>query len=157
MAREKKAPPKAPVDPEAKHAEMQAKLNAALHKACKNDERKSAENAVKKGAAVQAPLDEAGNTPMHVAAMYGALSVMALLFTSGAKLAVQNKRKRTPKETAEKVGEEEAVKLLDAFAQGKTVDVEALGSKSDEEEEAMGEREEAKHTTAEPVALGSDA
>ena len=77
MAREKKAPPKAPVDPEAKHAEMQAKLNAALHKACKNDERKSAENAVKKGADVQAPLDEAGNTPMHVAAMYGKVEELA--------------------------------------------------------------------------------
>lgn len=137
----KKTQPKAAADPEAKAAEALAKANSTLLKACKNDERKSAENAVKKGADVVGALDEAGNTAMHVAAMYGALGVMAFLFTSGAKLDVQNKKKRTPIQTAEKVGEENAVKLLEAFSQGKTLDLEALGSGSDDEEEdEVGER-----------------
>mmetsp|Transcript_7473 Transcript_7473/g.16478 ORF Transcript_7473/g.16478 Transcript_7473/m.16478 type:complete len:169 (-) Transcript_7473:316-822(-) len=112
-------------DDGAKAAEAAARAQSALLRACKNDELRHAETAIRKGAHAGAQ-DEHGNAPLHVAAMYGALRVMLFLHSQGAELNVENKGKRTPLETARKVGEEGAIQLLEALAGGRFEEAQSM-------------------------------
>ena len=127
----KKAPKKTD---EEKAAEAKAKADIALVRACKNDELKSAETAVGKGADVNQSDD---NSPMHVAAMYGSLKVIVYLHACGAALDVQNGKKRTPLETAKHVGEDDAATVLEALAAGKSVDLSKLGDDTSDDDSEL--------------------
>jgi ankyrin repeat protein len=115
---------------ESKLALAKEKAQAALLKAAKNDEPKAATSAILKGAQPDLA-DEHLNTPMHVAAMYGALRVIVLLHEHDSQLIhAANKGKRTPLETARRVGEEDAILLLESLRDGSGVPKELLDSKA---------------------------
>jgi len=132
--------------PEKKHteekaAEAAAKAQKYLVKACQEDNVKSIESSLKKGACVSLG-DQHGNTPLHVAAMYGSCNAIAFLHAHGADLNVRNrvgqdlvppKPGRTPLESAMKVGEPRAIALLTALAEGRSFDLEADVADSEDE------------------------
>jgi len=128
-------------DPAEKAAEAAAKAQKYMVKACQEDNVKSIESSLKKGASLTQP-DEHGNTPLHVAAMYGACHAIAYLHAQGADLSVRNraghdhtppKPGRTPLESATKVGEPRAISLLTALAEGRTLDLEEEPPDSEDE------------------------
>ena len=123
-----------------KAAEAKEKANGALQKACKLGDTKmslkSAESAVAKGAEVNLQFGEKDNTPMHLAALFGSLQIMVYLHGLGADLTIKNKLKRTPLESAQHVGEEQAVTVLEMLAAGRSIDLSKLAvDDSDEEDE----------------------
>ena len=125
-------------------AAAEKKAIDALWKAAKNDAGKAAEAAIEKlpscvgyadeqvsleqgNAAIAGVLTvpdctlcccQYGHTALHRAAAFGALSVMRVLYKHGASLEVKNRARETPLDTAKSLGNNDATKLLEAFAQG---------------------------------------
>ena len=83
----KKPPPKK--SDEEKEAEKKLKACVSMLKACKDDELKKVEEAVGKGADINYQ-NENGHTAAHMAAAYGALSVLRYLHKQGADLEIIN-------------------------------------------------------------------
>jgi len=133
MGQKKAAPKKTD---EEKAAEKLQKANESLFKACKDDELKKVEDAVAKGADIHWQNDK-GHTAVHVAAAFGALSVIRYLHKQGAALEVLNERKMTPLMAARHIGEEDAAALLEALIAGKSGDgIGQAEDASDDEDEA---------------------
>ena len=107
-------------------------VDAFLRRAVKENEVSNIERALGQDASL-ASTDDALNTPMHVAAMFGALQALVYLHKQGAALDAQNKFGRTPLETATHIGEERAAALLTELAAGRSVDVEALEEEEEDE------------------------
>ena len=78
-----------------KAAKALEKLNVSMGKATKNDEVAKVEEALNKGAYMNF-VNEKGHSLVHVAAAYGALNVLRLLFRSGAAFETINAMKMTP-------------------------------------------------------------
>jgi len=102
-----------------------------MWRACKNDKGKDAEKALKSGCPVDFQDEDWGHSALHRAAAFNALSVIRVLRAAGAPLDLKNVAKETPLETAKKLDNELAAKLLEAFADGKTGD----GIGQDEEDD----------------------
>ena len=101
----------------------------------KNNELKSAESTLAKGADVNFPDDvENEHTPLHVAAMLGSLQIIVLLHSQGAAIGAKNSMDRTPLETAQKVGEDAAATVLEDMAAERPVDLSKLGDDDDDDE-----------------------
>ena len=74
---------------------------------------------------------------MHIAACFGAVHVICLLHENGAALEPQNKKKRTPLQIAERVGEADSVRVLTSLLNGeKPVLNEGDGDDDDDDEDA---------------------
>ena len=162
----KKPPPK--LSAEEKAAAAQAKLNEALHKACKNDERAKAEEALTKGADVAYVNDVRGPPPpcallissdrsppaarttvspaqkghnaAHIAAAFGALQVLRLLYSKDVEIFhQQNAKKMTALEVAVHIGEEDARLLIEALLEGRDDGTIGLGEDLElDEDDAEG-------------------
>ena len=129
--------PPAKKSEEEKLAEKRAKQNTALLKAAKNDEVVKAEKAIAEGAEINFQ-NEHGQSASHMAAAYGALDVLRLLYKSGADFTLINAKKMTPLDAAKHIGEEDAQALIEALLAGKSGDEIGLGKDldlSDEEED----------------------
>jgi len=131
--------------------------DAFLRRACKENEVKNIEAALGQDADVNGQ-DDAQNTPMHVAAMYGALQAIVYLHEHGAALDVVNKFGRVPLETATHVGEESAAKVIEELAAGRPVDVEAFEEEEIELPEGVevDSADEAAAPAAKPVASADE-
>jgi len=149
---------------EEKAAEKIAKLNASLVKACKNDECAKVEEYVSKGASVNFVNEKGEQSVAHIAAAFGALDVLRFLYKNGADFTAINAKKQTPLDAAKFIGEENAVKLIEALLAGESG--EGIGADEAEElgdemgavdigDEAPGSRAESERgaaTAKEPAA-----
>ena len=103
-----------------KAAELAAKAQKYLVKAIQDDSVKAIESALKKGADLLSA-DEYGNTPLHVAAMYGSCHAIGYLHAHGADLSARNFAGCNlvpPKEVSELGGElvDQSSQLMPALA-----------------------------------------
>jgi len=117
----KKAPPKK-TDAE-KEAEKIAKASASLLKAAKNDEKNKCEEAITKGADKDFA-NENGQTAAHIAAAFGALSVIRYMHSLGADFTLKTNppKKLTPLAVAQAIGEDDAAELISALLEGRPAD-----------------------------------
>ena len=113
-------PPPVPPPPEGRSAEALAKVNASLLKAAKEDEVKRVDEMLSKGADIN-HANEHGQTASHFAAAFGALTVLRLLHARGADFTKQNGNGMTPLEAAKHIGENDAVKHIEALVNGKPI------------------------------------
>jgi len=127
----------------AEEALLKAKEKAweKLAKACKDDEIKKCEEAVAKGADVD-HFNDKGNTAAHIAAGFGSLRILCYLHKRGANLAAKNLKKQKPIDLAKDIGEDGAVKLIEALIAGKS-DVEIEAILRDDDDDSGDETEEA--------------
>ena len=120
-------------DAEAEEAKKREKATTDLLRNCKNDEGKKAESAIAKGADILYE-NEKGNSLMHIAAGFGALSVIRVLHKAGVSLDKENQEKLTPLQMAQQINEENAAALIEALLAGKSGD--DIGAGEGEGEEA---------------------
>ena len=78
-----------------------------------------------------------GHNCAHIAAAFGALDCLRMLYAKGPELFGQeNAAKKTPLEVAQHIGEEDAVLLIEALLAGKDDSTIGLGKDLDLEDEA---------------------
>ena len=139
--------PKPKISDEEKEAAKQAKLiekaNANLIKAAKGDKLKLAKESLDKGASLDV-VNEKGHAVAHVAAAYGALNVIKLLFDSGADFTKQNAFERTPLQTAQHIGETKAARLIEALQNGESGDDIIKGSGDGSDDDSDDEADDGK-------------
>ena len=112
-------PPPLVTPPEGGWSEEQlAKANANLLKAAREDEAKRVDDAIAKGALVTHANDK-GHTAAHMAAAFGALTVLRLLHARGADFGLKNEGGMTPLEAAVHIGEHEAARHIEALLAGR--------------------------------------
>lgn len=112
--------------PKSKAASAAPSASEKLCKAAKDDEVKRCAEALDKGADINWVNDK-GHAAVHVAAAFGALNVLVWLHRNGADFTLQNDKKLTPVEVARKIGEDEAVELIEALNAGKSAaEIDAL-------------------------------
>jgi len=144
----KKPPPK--LSAEEKAAAAAAKATETLFKAAKNDERSKAEDALTKGAQVDFVNDK-GHNAAHVAAAFGALEVLRLLYSKDIELfGQQNAQKKTPLEVAQHIGETDAEALIEALLAGRDDGTIGLAAKGEDLELDDGQDDEPMTPSATP-------
>lgn len=170
----KKPPPK--LSAEEKAAAAAAKATETLFKAAKNDERSKAEDALTKGAQVDFVNDvrgswvglyssllpqltvcptsvcsQKGHNAAHVAAAFGALEVLRLLYSKDIELfGQQNAQKKTPLEVAQHIGETDAEALIEALLAGRDDGTIGLAAKGEDLELDDGQDDEPMTPSATP-------
>ncbi len=135
MAKPKKL---TPAEEAKKAAAALEKANADLLKAAKNDEAGKAEKAIAAGAALDTK-NAHENTPIHIAAGFGALKVIRVLHKAGAALDQPNKKGLTPLEMARSINEPDAAALIEALLNGESGD--GIGDAAAAEDDAEADAE----------------
>jgi len=138
---------------EEKAAAKMLKACESMLKAAKDDELKKVEDAVSKGANINFQNDM-GHTAAHVAAAFGALSVLRYLHKQGADLEMINEKKMTPLMAARHIGEENAAKLIEALLAGLSGD--DIGKEEDENDDGEMEKAMAAASVAAPAAAAPE-
>jgi len=94
--------------------------------------------------------NDKGNTAAHIAAGFGSLKSLGYLYKQGANLAAKNLKKQKPIDLARDIGEDGAVKLIEALIAGKSDgEIEAILRDDDEDSVASGDDTET--TTPDPT------